>query len=71
MPAREPGWIVLRCVNRTDLAVRGRWRTHRTITEARLARLDETPLAAIEVNGRDVAFAASPHAIVTLLVRWG
>ena len=71
MPAREPGWIVLRCVNRTDVAVRGRWRTRRAIAEAKLARLDETPLEAIAVNGREVAFAAAAHAIVTLLVRWG
>jgi alpha-mannosidase len=70
MPAREPGWIVLRCVNRTDIAVRGRWRTQRPIAEAKLARLDEMPLETIEVNGREVAFAAAPHAIVTLLVRW-
>jgi mannosylglycerate hydrolase len=71
MPAREHGWIVLRCVNRTDLAVRGRWRARRRIAEAKLARLDETPLEAIVVNGGEVAFAAVPHAIVTLLVRWG
>ena len=70
MPGREPGWIVLRCVNRTARAVRGRWRARRAVAEAKLARLDETPLEAIEVNGMDVAFAASPHAIVTLLVRW-
>jgi hypothetical protein len=70
MPAREPGWIVLRCVNRTDGEVHGRWRTRRPIADARLARLDETPLDPLEPSGQDVAFAAGPLAIVTLLVRW-
>jgi alpha-mannosidase len=70
MPAREPGWIVLRCVNRFDSEVRGRWRAGRAIAEAKLARLDETPLADVEVQGDAVPFKAAPHAIVTLLVRW-
>jgi alpha-mannosidase len=71
LPAREPGWIVLRCVNRTGAEVRGVWRTRRPIAEAKLARLDETPIETIEVEGDAVAFVAQPHAIVTLLVRWG
>jgi alpha-mannosidase len=71
MPARESGWIVLRCVNRFDSAVSGRWRARRPIAEAKLARLDETPIESIAVQGDAVAFTAPPHAIVTLLVRWG
>ena len=71
MPAREEGWIVLRCVNRFDSDVSGRWRAQRTIAEAKLARLDETPIEPIAVQGDAVAFTAPPHAIVTLLVRWG
>jgi mannosylglycerate hydrolase len=71
LPARDSGWIVLRCVNRTDAEVRGVWRARRPIAEARLARIDETPLKSIEVQGDAIAFAAGPHAIVTLLVRWG
>jgi alpha-mannosidase len=70
MPAREPGVIVLRCVNRRDAAVRGAWRTARRILEARLARLDETPLEALAVDDRSVAFVAPPRAIVTVLLRW-
>jgi mannosylglycerate hydrolase len=70
MPAREAGWIVLRCVNRFDGEVRGRWRARRPIAEAKLARLDETPVEGIEVRGDTVPFTAPPHAIVTLLVRW-
>ena len=70
MPARERGWIVLRCVNRSDAEVRGRWRTRRPIAEARSSRLDETPLAPIEAETHELPFVAPPHAIVTLLVRW-
>ena len=70
MPARESGWIVLRCVNRFDGEVRGRWCARRPIAEAKLARLDETPLEGLEVHGDAVPFTAPPHAIVTLLVRW-
>ncbi|MFL5619495.1 MAG: hypothetical protein ACJ79A_13990 [Gemmatimonadaceae bacterium] len=70
MPARESGWIVLRCVNRLDREARGLWRARPPIAEAKLARLDETPLEVIEVEGDAVAFTAAPHAIVTVLVRW-
>jgi alpha-mannosidase len=70
MPAREPGWIVLRCVNRRDATVRGRWRTRSAIAEARRARLDETPLAALDAEAHAVPFDAPPHAIVTILARW-
>ena len=70
MPARESGWIVLRCVNRLDREVRGRWHARRPIAEAKLARLDETIVEPVEADGDFVAFVAPPHAIVTLLVRW-
>jgi alpha-mannosidase len=70
MPAREPGWIVLRCVNRRAAAVRGTWRTRSAIGEARLARLDETALAALDVDPHALSFDAPPHAIVTVLARW-
>jgi alpha-mannosidase len=70
MPARESGWIVLRCVNRFDSVVSGCWRAQQPIAEAKLARLDETPLQAIEVEGDAVPFTAAPHAIVTVLARW-
>ena len=70
MPAREPGWIVLRCVNRRDSEVRGTWRSSRAIAEATIARLDETRLERVATSGGALSFVAAPHAIVTLLVRW-
>jgi alpha-mannosidase len=70
MPAREPGWVVLRCVNRRDAEVRGRWRSSRFIAEAALSRLDETRVEPIAVDGSDLSFVAPPRALVTILVRW-
>ena len=68
-PAQQAGWIVLRCVNRRDVSVRGTWQFGRTIVEAVRARLDETPEGAVSVNGRSVTFEAAPKEIVTVLVR--
>ena len=70
MPAREPGWVVLRCVNRRDTEVHGRWRTTRRIVQAALARLDETRVEPLVPDDAGVAFVAPPRAIVTLVVRW-
>ncbi|HEU4701000.1 MAG TPA: hypothetical protein VFS37_00845, partial [Conexibacter sp.] len=70
MPAREPGWIVLRCVNRRGVEIHGAWRFGRPIAEAALARLDETRLEPLPITDGGVPFVASPRAIVTLLVRW-
>jgi hypothetical protein len=69
-PARAHGWIVLRCVNRRDVAIAGSWRVGRALAEARLARLDETPISPLVVRERIVEFEAPPHAIVTVLARW-
>jgi hypothetical protein len=43
----------------------------RAITEAKLARLDETPMSDIAVgsDARVVEFVAGPRAVVTVLVR--
>jgi alpha-mannosidase len=71
MPAREPGWVVLRCVNRRDAEVHGAWRAARPIAEASLARIDETPLSALAVEHDVVRFSAPSRAVVTVLVRWG
>ena len=68
-PARRTGWIVLRCVNHGTTRVDGVWRVGRDVTEAVRARLDESPLGALAVSGRDVGFAAAPREIVTILVR--
>ena len=64
------GWVVLRCVNRRDIAVAGAWRTAREVVEASLARLDETRLEPLVVSDRVIEFDAPPKAIVTVLARW-
>jgi alpha-mannosidase len=69
-PAREDGWVVLRCVNRRDEAVAGAWRTGRAVAEASVARLDETRLSPLVVRDRVIEFEAAPQAIVTVLARW-
>jgi alpha-mannosidase len=62
-------WLVLRCVNRFDRAVDGRWVVAGGIREARLSRLDETPGETLPTSGDAVPFAAPPRGIVTILVR--
>ena len=69
LPARAGGWTVLRCVNRRDVPTRGRWRFGRPISEAVRARLDESPETPLAVDGDGVAFGATAHEIVTILVR--
>jgi hypothetical protein len=56
-------------VNRRDVSVHGSWRLGRRIAEAMLARLDETPLSPLLVDGDTVNFQAGPREIVTVLVR--
>ena len=68
-PAEVNGWTLVRCVNRTDEPARGQWRFGAALREAQLARMDETPLAALEVDGATVSFEAPAHAIVSILVR--
>lgn len=68
-PAERGEWIMLRCVNRRDHPTRGRWRMSRTLSEAVRARLDETPLEPLVVDGDAVSFDAGPREIVTILVR--
>ena len=61
--------LVLRCVNLTDAPVEGRWRLGWPAHDARLARLDETPLDALGIDGSDIGFTAPARGIVTILVR--
>ena len=68
-PAQRDGWVVVRCVNRRDAPVRGRWIWHRDVEEAIRARLDETPIAPLDVDGRTIWFDAGPSDIVTILLR--
>lgn len=62
--------MVLRCVNLLERATTGAWRLGRPVAEARLARLDETPLESLAI-GEDgaVRFEAGPRAVVTVVVR--
>ena len=69
-PAREPEWVVLRCVNQRDVAVAGAWHIARGVAEAALARLDETRISPLVVRDGAIEFEAPPHAIVTVLARW-
>jgi alpha-mannosidase len=62
-------WIVARCVNLIDESVDGRWQFGIPIREARLARLDETPLDSLTPQGNTVHFQSPPRAVVTILVR--
>jgi len=62
-------WTVLRCVNLLDEARSGSWDLGSPVMEAQLARLDETPVAALPPAGTRVEFTAGPRAVVTILVR--
>jgi alpha-mannosidase len=62
-------WLVARCVNVTGESVIGAWRFGFPVGEARLARLDETPLDALSIVDGAVPFTAPPRAVVTVLVR--
>jgi hypothetical protein len=66
--SEEGDWMVLRCVNLWDAPAAGAWHLP-GLTEARLARLDETPLVVLPVEDGTVRFEAPPRGIVTLLVR--
>jgi len=67
--SEDGDWLVLRCVNLTDVATEGTWHVPFTPARAVVARLDETPLGDIEVTGASVPFAVGPRAVVTILVR--
>ena len=65
----DSGWVVLRCVNLTDEERQGTWRFPKHVSEARLARLDETLLTALATRGNTIAFRAPARAVVTILAR--
>ena len=62
-------WLVVRCVNLLEQDATGTWRFGFPVTEARLARLDETPIEEIRVSDNELSFSATPRGIVTILVR--
>jgi alpha-mannosidase len=65
----DGAWMVARCVNLLDRAVRGAWRFASPVRDARLARLDETPLSVLDVREGVVAFTAPSRGVVTVLVK--
>ena len=67
--SEDGAWIVLRCVNLTGERVEGAWRLGAHVAQARLARLDETPLEPLEARSGVVSFTARARAVVTVLVR--
>ena len=62
-------WLVLRCVNLLEARVAGQWTVPFRISEARLARLDETVVSDLAYSGQSAGFTAEARAIVTILVR--
>ena len=69
--SEDQQWLVLRCVNLGDREQVGRWTMPRPLSEAALARLDETRLTdlALGSDASFVEFTAAPRAVVTILVR--
>ena len=67
--SEDGAWLVLRCVNLTQREISGAWTLGAPVHEARTSRLDEQPGELLGIQDDRVPFAASPRAIVTLLVR--
>jgi hypothetical protein len=67
--SEDGAWLVLRCVNLTERELIGAWRFGTPVREARQSRLDERPQELLRIQDNRVSFAASPRAVVTLLVR--
>jgi alpha-mannosidase len=67
-PSEDGEWTVLRCVNLLDREVAGNW-CLAGAREARLARLDETPLGVLQVADGVIPFEAPPRGVVTVLAR--
>jgi hypothetical protein len=65
----DGGALLLRCVNLTDRTIPALWRLGTAISSASLARLDETPTTPLAIQGNEVPFQATPHAVVTVIVR--
>jgi alpha-mannosidase len=67
--SEDGAWLVLRCVNLVDEERAGSWELGFDVSEARIARLDETPLSPLHASARTIPFLAPPRGVVTLLVR--
>ncbi len=68
-PTVDGGGIVLRCVNLADRPIHARWRVGVPVSRARLARLDETPIADLGSEGGDIPFAAAARSVTTVIAR--
>ena len=66
-PAENGDGIILRCINLADRTLRARWRIGAPISEALLARMDETPITKLAADGRGIPFAAAPRAVTTVI----
>ncbi len=62
-------WLLLRCVNLLDQPVAGVWRLARPLQEAKVARLDETPLTPLQVVDDRVPILVPSRGVLTILVR--
>jgi alpha-mannosidase len=62
-------WMVLRCVNLRDDEVAGQWRLPADVTEAKLARLDESIIGHVSTTRDVIEFRAPARGVVTILVR--
>jgi alpha-mannosidase len=62
-------WLALRCVNLLDEERAGRWRLGAKVSEAHLARLDETLLTPLSADGDAIAFRVPARGVATMLVR--
>jgi mannosylglycerate hydrolase len=69
MPAQREGWIVLRCVNRRDEPIAGRWTLRGGVVEAHRARLDETPTTPLTTRDGTIEFEAAGREVVTIVVK--
>ena len=67
--SEDGAWIVLRCVNLLDHDVAGEWHLPFDVTEAHLARLDETLTGDADVAADRIRFHAPACAIITVLVK--
>lgn len=63
----DGNYVVLRCVNVTDVEVRGAWILPRAPASAHVSRLDETPIAPLEAKGNRVPIIVPPLGIHTVL----
>jgi alpha-mannosidase len=67
-PAEEGEGILLRCFNLCDRSIRSRWRIGLPISDAAMVRLDETPLAALEIDESTIAFESPPRGVSSIIV---